>query len=157
MGQINTPYSCLPLLYTSVYAFVHHRVICESVSALLSAHLPSSLSVQRLPNSEHHAAEIRFINKSSMLRPAVPAAAGSMPSDLLNLLHFNHASTPLLSSHRSLAWIPKCPSAASSQAPLSTASCLELPPSQTDVALSYKERETEKEEKKHFNQWAEFF
>lgn len=45
-----------------------------------------------------------------LLQPAVPAAAGSSPSDLLNLPHFNLASTPLLSSNRSLAPIPECPS-----------------------------------------------
>lgn len=64
-GRLTRLTAALLLLYTSVYAFVHHCVTCESVSVLLSAHLPSSPSVQRLPNSEHHVAEIRFINKSS--------------------------------------------------------------------------------------------
>lgn len=64
-------YSCfllltaLLLLCKSLCVFVHRCVIRESVSVLLSAHLPSSPIVQRWPNGEHHVAEIRFINESS--------------------------------------------------------------------------------------------
>lgn len=58
--------------------------------------------------------------------PLQPAAAGSALSDLLNLPHFHHASVPPLSSHRSLARIPK-PPAASAQPPLGAAGCLEFP------------------------------
>lgn len=58
--------------------------------------------------------------------PLQPAAAGSASSDLLNLPHFHRACVPPLSSHRSLARIPK-PPAASAQPPLGAAGCLEFP------------------------------
>lgn len=74
-----------------------------------------------------------------------------MLSDLLNLPHFNQLSMLLPSSYRSLAQIPQCP-ASSSQTPLSTAIRLERPMSQTDVALSYKLKEREKQEKQDINQ-----
>lgn len=90
------------------------------------------------------------------MQPAVPAAAGIFLSDLLNLPHFNHTSVKPLSSYRSLAWIPKRP-AASSESLLSAASCLELPPIQTDVAPSYKERERKKKEEKTFQSMSSFF
>lgn len=95
---------------------------CVSISLLLSAHLPSSLTVQRLPNSEHHVAGIRCINGTHppphSLQKQQPAAA-SVLSDLLNLPHFNHDSAPLLSSRGSLARIPKPPAASSQRSSLS--------------------------------------
>lgn len=119
---------------------VHISVLCvnQYVFILLSAHL-SSLTGQRLPNTASCSRD-QVWKQILLLQPAVPAAAGSALSDLLNLPHFNLASTLLLSSYRSLAQIPKCP-ASSSQSPLSAAICLEPPPSQTDVAPSYKVRE----------------
>lgn len=93
-----------------------------SISLLLSEHLPSSLTVQRLPNSEHHVAGIRCINGTHppphSLQKQQPAAA-SVLSDLLNLPHFNHDSAPLLSSRGSLARIPKPPAASSQHSSLS--------------------------------------
>lgn len=79
--------------------------------------------------------------------PPQPAAAGSASSDLLNLPHFHHTSVPPLSSHRSLAPIPK-PPAASAQPPLGAAGRLEFPVQPDRRGPELRGRRDEKRRKK---------
>lgn len=134
---------------------------CESISLLLSAHLPSSLTVQRLPNSEHHVAGIRCINGTQppppphSLQKQQPAAA-SVLSDLLNLPHFNHDSAPLLSSRGSLARIPKPPAASSRRSSLSGVSRPVSQPARRGLELR-KGRKEGGEKNGVFNRWSAFY
>lgn len=91
------------------------------------------------------------------LQPAVPAAAGSVQPDLLNLPHFNQSSCAALRLQRVIGSDPKAPgflllllfSLLSAQK--SVWSFFEP----ADVAASYKSRDGEKK-KNHINQWAAF-
>lgn len=87
-------------------------VSCQSISPLLSAHLPSSWTWPRLPNIERHVAGIRCTGGTRLAPPPLQKQQPA-PSDLRNSPHFNHDSAPLLSSRGSLARIPKPPVASS--------------------------------------------
>lgn len=111
------------ILWDCVCVFVPPCLTCESIRVLLSAHPPPLPA--RTEVTQQRASCCRDQVYPQIL-PLQPAAAGSASSDLLNLPHFHHASVPPLSSHRSLARIPK-PPAASAQPPLGAAGCLEFP------------------------------
>lgn len=77
------------------------------------------------------------------LQKQQPAAA-SVSSDLLNLPHFNHDSAPLLSSHGSLARIPKPPAASSRRSSLSGVSRPVSQPARRGLELRKGRKEGEK-------------